>query len=343
MVQEVWGPMRGGTQEKPEWVDWDADGDQDLVSGESYGRIHIYENVGNDGYHAFKAPVKLRLANGEIFHITRDKVFGGEHWHGEMGYPSVACVDWDDDGLFDLIIPNETNRVYWMKNIGTATEPAFQFMRQILPDGFSDSPERLEKTRELYNTEGVEKLPYPYEDDIPFYWRTRLALDDFTGDGLIDIVAMNGNKNLVLYNRYRDNDGILRLDNGTQIYFDNGDPIKNPHWMKARNVDWNNDGLIDLVTTQNLFGPDQRSLHYYENVGTAETPVFKEPVGLSFWGETIRYSSHGLQPSFVDWDYDGALDFVGSNESGYFVLFRNAALKHGRPEVTTTRYSLITH
>ncbi len=174
---------------------------------------------------------------------------------------------------------------------------------------------------------------YVFEKDIPFYWRTRLAIADYTGDGLEDIIGLNGIKNLVLYERYRKETGELRLRHGRQIFYNNGSPIKKPHYFKMRNVDWNGDGLMDIIVTQNLFSSDQRSLLFLKNVGTKEMPVFEQPVALKMWGKVIRYSSHGLQPSLIDWEGDGSLDFVGCNESGLFVLFRNAALNYPKPKV----------
>lgn len=326
------GPLRGGAQEKPEWVDWDGDGDFDLVAGEFAGTIHLYENIGSASKPQFRTPV-LVWAEGRYIQITRDGVFGGKHWHGMAGYPSVACVDWNRDGLFDLVVPNETNRVFWFRNVGWRGHPLFGSRQQILPDGFTDSPEKLERTRKLAEDRNVPNHPYPLEEDIPFFWRTRLAIADYTGDGLEDIIAVNGVRNLVLYERYKAKSGGLGLRPGRQLFFDDGAPIQNPRYIKLRNVDWNSDGLVDLVATQNLFSDDQRSLLFLQNVGTTTAPVFARPEAVKFWGIPIRYSSHGLQPSFIDWDGDGYLDFVGCNESGLFVLFRNAALTQSQPVV----------
>jgi len=332
-VRELGGPLRGGGQEKPEWLDWDADGDLDLLAGEASGLIHLYKNTGTRRRPIFQSPVYVEAA-GQPLRISRDGVFGGKHWHGMMGYPSVACADWDRDGLFDLIVPNETNRVYWFKNLGRRGHPVFGERQQILPDGFSDSAEKLERTRLLADDRKIPNHPYPFEKDIPFFWRTRIAIADYTGDGLEDLIALNGVKNLVLYERYKDGDGELKLRQGRPVGDEKGRPIKQPHFFKLRNVDWDGDGLMDIVATQNLFGPDQRSLLLLRNVGTPRSPAFAPPVALRLWEKEIRYSSHGLQPSFIDYEGDGNLDFVGCNESGLFVLFRYAALTQPKPEAT---------
>jgi len=329
-LMEVSGPLRGGLQEKPEWVDSDEDGDPDLLAGEFAGTIHLYENAGAPGRPKFLPPVPVAAA-GRPIRITRDGVFGGKHWHGMAGYPSVACADWDGDALFDLIVPNETNRVFWYRNIGRRGSPAFGERRQILPDGFVDSAERLEKTRRLAEDPGVRNHPYPLEPDIPFFWRTRLAIADYTGDGLTDLMALDGMKNLVLYRRYRSERGELRLGRGEAVVDNLGKPILSPHFFKLRDVDWDGDGLVDIIATQNLFGPDQRSLLFLRNVGTKAKTAFARPEAIQLWGQDIRYSSHGLQPSLLDFDGDGSLDFVGCTESGLYVLFRRAALTGPKP------------
>ncbi len=329
-LMEYGGPLRGGSQEKPEWVDWDDDGDMDLLAGESRGKIHLYENTGTSRRPGFKNPVPVK-SEGKPIRIYRDGVFGGKHWHGQMGYPSVACTDWDEDGLFDLIVPNETNRVFWFRNTGKKGHPAFGPRRQILPDGFTDSPARLEQTRKLAFDKTVKDHPYPCEPDIPFYWRTRLAIADYTGDRHKDIIAVNGMKSLVLYEKYMKNDHKPALKSGQQLFYTDGTPITDVRFIKLRNVDWDEDGLIDIVATQNLFSNDKRSLLFLKNAGTKQFPVFKRPEGLKFWGEDIAFSWHGLQPAFIDWDDDGTMDFTGCTESGLYLLFRKAALTQPKP------------
>jgi hypothetical protein len=148
---------------------------------------------------------------------------------------------------------------------------------------------------------------------------------------LKDLITLDGQKDLVLYRRTRNGNGEIRLGPGEPVIDDLGRPIQKPHYFKLRDVDWDGDGRIDIIATQNLFGPDQRSLLFLRNVGTRGNPVFARPEAVKLWGEDIRYSSHGLQPSFLDFDGDGSLDFVGCSESGLYVLFRHEALTEPKP------------
>jgi hypothetical protein len=324
-------PLLFGLQEKPYWVDWDDDGDFDLVSGEALGTIRLYRNGGTRTHPRFAAPVRIE-AGGAPIRIYRDGVMGGRHWHGPMGYPSVACVDWDHDGLFDLVIPNETDRVFWYRNVGRRGEPRFGPRGQVLPDGFTETPEKLERARAAAANPTLPNHPYPYLDDEPFFWRTRIAIADYTGDGLLDMIAKNGAGRVVLYARYRAPDGTLRLRPGVPVLYEDGAPLDRASapFYKLAHVDWDRDGRIDLVAMQGWGKPSELWLR---NVGTPQAPRFARGVPFEFDGRPIVHSNHGLQPSFVDWDGDGALDFVGCNESGHYLFFRHAALLGALPRV----------
>jgi hypothetical protein len=325
------GPLHGGYQEKPDWVDWDADGDFDLVAGESEGGIQLYQNVGTRRRPRFAAPEPV-LESGKPLRIYRDQVLGGSHWHGAMGYPSVTAVDWDRDGLFDLVVPNETNRVFWFKNIGTRNRPAFGGRQPVWPDGYADSPARRARPRRAASDKQVPNHPYPYLDDEPFFWRTRIPIGDFTGDGLLDMVAKSGSGRVVLYERYRTAQGELRLKPGVPLHYDDGAPMdkETAPFFKMREVDWDGDGLMDIVGMQGWGKPSELFLR---NVGTRNRPRFARGQPFQFAGEPLIHSRHGLQPSFFDWDGDGTPDLIGCNESGYYLLFRHAALTRSLPNV----------
>ena len=89
------------------------------------------------------------------------------------------------------MLPNETNRIVWYKNVGTLREPEFGPMRFLEVDGYADPPKRRAESGRLADSTGVPNAPYPCENR-PFYWRTGAAFADWNGDGLMDLVTHHG-------------------------------------------------------------------------------------------------------------------------------------------------------
>ena len=121
--------------------DWNGDGVPDLLVGGGYGFPRIVINEGTIDRPSFAEP-KLIEPEGKPIRFLRDDILGEPQlWHN-MGYPYPVFVRWDDDDLPDLVCPNETNRIFWYKNIGTKSQPRFGPRQQIMVEGFDDSPER---------------------------------------------------------------------------------------------------------------------------------------------------------------------------------------------------------
>ena len=53
--------------------------------------------------------------------------------------------------LRDLMLPNETNRIHWYRNIGSRGSPRFAAREQILCDGYPDSPEMRSRSQRRAN------------------------------------------------------------------------------------------------------------------------------------------------------------------------------------------------
>lgn len=77
-------------------------------------------------------------AAGQAIRINRNDMLSSRNWH-DMGYLFPVFLDWDADGLRDLVVPNETNRIVWFRNNGKAGKPAFEAARYVNVDGYPDS------------------------------------------------------------------------------------------------------------------------------------------------------------------------------------------------------------
>ncbi len=319
-------------QAAPFVCDWDGDGDQDLLVGGGYGWPRIVINEGDDRRPAF-AEARLIMSEGEPIRVLRDLILGPPAcWHN-MGYPFPAYVDWDADGLPDLIVPNETNRIVWYRNIGSREAPEFGAQQQIIVDGYPDSPELRTATAELV---AAHPHVYPTNEHQPFYWRSGCDFADFNGDGLLDMVARDWSKySFGLFMRYRDDDGTLRLRRQSTLSTATGGAF---HGTRPNVVDWDGDGLLDIVYSRATPDRTADTIFIARNIGTNAEPLFEEERPLRFFGEPIYITRHGPHPWAGDLDGDDRPDLLCYTEWSVYPFYTHAAIEMPQhPEFTLGR------
>lgn len=306
--------------------DWDGDGVNDMVVGGGYGWPRVVINEGTTSKPAWALPDVI-LANEKPVRILRDDILGSKHWHN-MGYSYPVFVDWDGDGLPDLMLPNETNRIVWHKNIGTREEPKFGSRQFLEVDGFADSEAfRWETGRK---TMGLDAPTNPFDEHSPFHWRSGVAFADWNGDGIMDFIALDHRQKATLFLQYLDENGILRLKKGDHVRLVDGREIddsivgRTKHWTESfRAVDWDGDGLIDLVYNLAAIG----KIFLLRNVGSKTEPLFDLPREFKCYGEEIAYTVHGPNTWPADWNGDGKPDLVGAVEWSVYPFYAYAALE----------------
>ncbi len=324
----------------PYLCDWDHDGDLDMLVGGGYGWPRILINKGSNERMAFSESQYI-LSEGEPIRLTRNKILGSKHWH-DMGYSYPAYVDWDNDSLPDLLLPNETNRIFWYKNTGTLKNPQFGPQHQIICDGYPDSPELRALSARRANDTSMDRAPYPYEKERPFLWRTGAAFADWNNDGLMDFITHDGYTNkATLFIQYYDMDGKLRLKKDHAVQLTDGrlidDKIVNriSHWTESfKAIDWDMDGLTDLVYSC-ASSADSSSIYLLRNAGTKSSPVFEAPRTFSCYGQPIKITNHGPHPWIGDMDADGKPDVLTCVEWSVYPFYSHNAIEmKNRPTYT---------
>ena len=91
--------VKFGALATPVGVDWDNDGDDDIITGNSAGYISFIENLGMNGQTPKWAAPKLLESEGKVIRIQagdNGSIQGPAE--AKWGYTTVAVADWDGDG-----------------------------------------------------------------------------------------------------------------------------------------------------------------------------------------------------------------------------------------------------
>lgn len=137
----------------PQMVDWDEDGDMDLICGESDGHIHYFQNVGTATNPVLTNRGHLTANGSEIY-----------------TYLAVPCIhDWNQDGKKDLVLGQDPASIRVYLNIGTNANPQFgdYFEIQALPpiSQIKNSPDIVD-----LNGDGLKDLAYGWWQGTCIYY-----------------------------------------------------------------------------------------------------------------------------------------------------------------------------
>ena len=110
--------------------DWRGTGTPDLVVGGVEGYVLWYKTLSTDPLR-FALPERVRYGTTEIRRLAAPDPAGGHHWGGSQGpydgdtggYSNPVLVDWNGNGLLDLLISDMIGLYDWYPNWGTKTEP----------------------------------------------------------------------------------------------------------------------------------------------------------------------------------------------------------------------------
>lgn len=306
--------VKCGALTTPCSIDWDGDGDDDLICGNSAGFIEWIENLGGSPLPKWAKPKRL-TADGEDIRIMAGSNLSIQGpAEAKWGYSIPYAADWDMDGLPDIILNNIVGKIEWHRNIGTRSNPSLAAAQPVEVEWETKPPK---PSWNWWN---------PKDKELVVQWRTRPNVLDLNDDGVNDLIVMDHEGYLSYFERNKKENTIATLP-GKRIFFDeNGEPLCLNNGVAGKSgrrkfdlVDWDGDKDFDILINSPGSSPTQtRNISYYENT-SANGNEFR----FHYRGDITpnRLEGHTTSPAAVDWDGDGVLDLLVGAEDGFFYFY----------------------
>ena len=325
-------------------VDWDGDGDLDIISGNSAGYVAFIENVSGPGVAEPKwnEPKCLPCARGgtepiaclpgtyPIFEYEPFRMLAGPNGSIQgpceaiWGYTCLSAEDWDGDGDIDVMLNNTWGKIILLRNIGTRTKPKLGAPEGVEVEWKGQQPELKWGWFQASKT--------PNAKEIVTQWRTTPVMHDMNGDGLMDLVLVDTEGFLAFFKRFRRPDGSLALEAPRRAFFDaeTGKAMGVSGWggdgkgraggsgrRKICFVDWDGDGKADLIMNSARKGGNAV---LWLQIGAGDGIWSFRKVG-DLSDDKLEW--HSTSPCACDFDGDGISDLLLGAEDGFFYHLRN--------------------
>lgn len=257
-VLQTHAPLDAGSLPSFSVADWDGDSVEDIITGNSEGFILFYKNIGSNEEPAFLPETRIKAAGKDIQIQAgySGSVQGTQE--SRWGYVSPTVVDWNEDGLPDLILGDITGCYTIYLNRGTKEQPKLEAGHPLFCEGLN-----------LHGT-----------------WRCRAAAGKFGNRMALSVVDDEGYVRMYWkiddYNL--EDGGRLEMEDGSSI-LTHAEPAGGTGRCKLSFFDYDGDGKPDMIIGNGRRNaiPNLKTGYPLPVLGkkTQGTPLFMKNIGKS--------------------------------------------------------------
>lgn len=303
--------LKCGALATPVGIDWDGDGDDDILSGNTAGFIEWFENLSGKGVASPRWAKPRRLEAGG----TTLRIMAGPNGsiqgpaEAKWGYTTFSVADWSGDGLPDIMLNSILGEIVWLENVGTRQKPVLAAPRPVEVAWENAQPRLAWGWRE------------PVDAALLTQWRTTPVVHDFNRDGLADLAILDHEGYPAYFERARRDGALVLLPPRRWFLNEAGQPLRlnaNRAGGSGRRklcvTDWDGDGLFDILV-------NSRNADVLRQTGKGTGPWTFAPAGPL---AARNIEGHDVSPTVVDFDADGVPDFLGGAEDGRMYFLKNS-------------------
>lgn len=285
--------LKFGALATPFAYDWDADGDEDIISGNTAGNIGIFENLGTtEGKIKWSAPVLLEV-DGKSFRILagpNGSIQGP--CEAKWGYTTLSVADWDADKKPDLLVNGIWGRLSRLEVSDPESKPNVA-ERQALKLSPQNNPDWFWWKRS--------------DSQVTTQWRTTPIAIDWNGDNSMDIVGLDREGYLSLREQKGSGPSRIFLDEDLKPIQVNERSAGGSGRVKLSVVDWDGDGRLDILT-------NSENATWWRNCKDSDGgKVILKKIGLL---AKLNVAGHTSSPASCDFDKNGKPDLLVGSENG---------------------------
>lgn len=352
--QRAW--LDGGGRTAPAMMDYNNDGNYDIVYGRNNQYIYKYKNdVDNSGFFmddfamddvgAYSSPAYVDIDNdndydlfagnskGIIYFYENTGTVNSPSWAEEAylfdvgDYAAPAFADFDDDGDFDMLVGCGDGTFKYYQNDGTPSTPYWVYSANWFS---ADVGDRAAPAIVDIDNDGDFDIVIGNSVGIINYYRntgdSATASFDLTPINLVGDIGGYSHPALTDLDSDNDHDMAIGRGDGCILYYRNNGTETDPLFVSAGNLignsyDYSAPAFADIDRDGDedlVSGTEGGWVAFYENKGAAASHAFSTE--RTYWLDNLqKYASHDL----IDFDDDGDLDMVIGGEDGYLRYYRN--------------------